>query len=100
MASNKFCCPHCGGKQGLRHLLGACSQDLSCPQCQGKYKRKHRHLDSLFILLVTLSACIGCVVMRAFLGYSLWLMLCYALTYYVLMTSIYLVGLWYYEILE
>lgn len=100
MARNKFRCPHCGGKQGLRHLLGAGSQDLSCPHCQSKYKRKHRHLDSLFILLVTLSACIGCVVMRAYLGYSLSQMLCYTLAYYMLMTSIYLVALWYYEVLE
>lgn len=33
MANNKFCCPHCGGKQSFRKLVFSTTNPMPCVHC-------------------------------------------------------------------
>ena len=56
MANNKFCCPHCGGKQPLRKLFFGIVDPMPCVHCGTVIRLKRGYIARfLHLLLIVLS---------------------------------------------
>ena len=59
MARNKFCCPHCGGKQPFRKLFFNITNSMSCVHCGTTIRLKRGYIAHFLKGLLTAFTIMG-----------------------------------------